>query len=66
MIENETQLVSTLEQIGRIVRAADDLRKSVLPKNPELCALMVEAPLDELDSMHNEIAQYVGNSTAAS
>jgi len=36
MIENENQFHVTLQQLGRLLRGLDDLRNTILPKNPQL------------------------------
>jgi len=35
------------------------LKTNVLPQNPELFATMVEAPLEDLDRLRDEISGYV-------
>jgi hypothetical protein len=46
-------------QMERLIRALDDLKEQVLPTNPELFAVMSEAPLDDLGRLRNEINAYV-------
>ncbi len=49
----------TLEQIARLISALDDLKQNVLPRDPQLFAVMAEGPLDDLQRMRGEICQYV-------
>lgn len=37
MLTNVDQLRTTLEQMERLLRALDDLRENVLPKDPAPC-----------------------------
>ena len=39
----------------RPLRALDDLKENVLPKDPALFAAMAEAPLDDLARLRSEI-----------
>lgn len=45
----------TMEQMERLIRVLDDLKVSVLPRNPQLFSLMSEAPLDGLDALREEL-----------
>ena len=58
MLTNVDQLRTTLEQMERLLRALDDLKENVLPKDPVLFAVMAEAPLDDLARLRNEIHGY--------
>ncbi len=58
MLTNVDQLRTTLEQMERLLRALDDLKENVLPKDPILFAVMAEAPLDDLARLRNEIHGY--------
>ena len=58
MMTNMNQLLTTLEQMERLLRALDDLRQNVLPKAPALFAVMAEAPLDDLARLKSEIHGY--------
>jgi hypothetical protein len=49
----------TMQQMERLIRALDDLKINVLPKNPQLFATMSEAPLDDLDKLREELSGYV-------
>jgi len=58
MMANMNQLLTTLEQMERLLRALDDLKQNVLPKDPALFAVMAEAPLDDLARLKSEIHGY--------
>ena len=58
MLTNVNQLRTTLEQMERLLRALDDLKENVLPKDPALFAVMAEAPLDDLSRLRSEIHGY--------
>ncbi|NLY00935.1 MAG: hypothetical protein GXY83_33000 [Rhodopirellula sp.] len=49
----------TLEQMERLIRALDDLKENVLPKDPKLFAAMAEGPLQDLDRLREEVREYV-------
>lgn len=59
MIRNLSRLSVTMEQLERILRALEDLRQNVLPKDPRLFATMAEAPLDDLQRLRSEVHEYV-------
>jgi len=59
MIQDVNQLKVTMEQLKRLLRALDDLRETVLPKDPQLFATMAEGPLDDLDRLRKEVREYV-------
>ncbi len=59
VIKNVDELRTTMEQMERLIRALDDLKVSVLPHNPELFAMIAEAPLEDLDRLRLEISGYV-------
>ena len=59
MINNVDGLRVTMEQMERLIRALDDLKKNVLLKNLEIFATMAEAPLDDLDRLRKEVNGYV-------
>ncbi len=48
-----------LQQLERLLRALEDLRENVLPRDPTLFATMAEAPLDDLDRLRKELAGYL-------
>jgi hypothetical protein len=58
MMSSMNQLLTTLEQMERLLRALDDLKLNVLPKDPALFAVMAEAPLDDLARLKSEIHGY--------
>ena len=49
----------TMEQMDRLIRALDDLKENVLPKDPTLFATMAEGPLDDLERLRKEVRKYV-------
>ena len=53
------RLKVTIEQMDRLIRALDDLRENVLPKDPVLFATMAEGPLDDLEHLRREIRERV-------
>ena len=53
------RLKVTMEQMDRLIRALDDLRENVLPKDPVLFATMAEGPLDDLEHLRREIRERV-------
>lgn len=59
MIQNIDRLRVTMEQMQRVIRALDDLKLSVLQQNPQLFATMSQAPLDDLNRLRAELADYV-------
>jgi hypothetical protein len=66
MIENVNQLKATMEQMGHVIRALEDLRTNVLPRDPRLFGTMAEAPLDDLDRLRREVSDYLGEMKQAS
>ena len=60
MIENVDQLRVTMQQMDRVIRAIDDLKSTILPRDPGLFATLAEAPLEDLDRLRIEISGYVG------
>ena len=60
MIQDVNRLRVTMQQMERLIRAIDDLKANVLPKDPQLFAVMAEAPLDDLDRLRQEISRFVG------
>ena len=48
-----------LQQLERLLRALEDLRENVLPRDPTLFATMAEAPLDDLERLRKELAGYL-------
>jgi len=59
MIEDPKQLRVTLEQMQRLLCALDDLKEEVLPKDPQLFAVMAEAPLEDLDRLRQEVQGFI-------
>jgi len=59
MIETDAQLQQAIEQIERLYQGLDALRADILPKNPRNFAVLAEGPLDEIQKLQAEIADYV-------
>jgi ribosomal 50S subunit-associated protein YjgA (DUF615 family) len=53
------RLKVTMEQMDRLIRALDDLRENILPKDPVLFATMAEGPLEDLEHLRREIRDRV-------
>lgn len=54
-----SRLRGTMEQMERLIRALDDLKENVLPKDPTLFATMAEGPLEDLERLRKEVREYV-------
>ncbi|ETX01253.1 hypothetical protein [Candidatus Entotheonella palauensis] len=59
MIEEPNPLRVTLQQMQRLLCALDNLKEEVLPKNPQLFAVMAEAPLEDLDRLRQEVEGFL-------
>jgi hypothetical protein len=59
MIESDRQLQQAIEQVERLYRGLDALRKDILPKNPRNFAILAEGPLDEIRKVQAEIVTYI-------
>ena len=59
MIRDVARLQVTLQQMERLIRALDDLKHNVLPKDPQLFATMAEAPLEDLQRLRREVSGFV-------
>jgi hypothetical protein len=59
MIEDQNQLRVTLQQMGRLLSALEDLKKQVLPKGPGLFATMAEAPLEGLRQLRQQVERFL-------
>jgi hypothetical protein len=59
MIPDVKRLQVTMEQMERLIRALEDLKAMVLPKDPQLFASMAEAPLEDLARLRAQISEYV-------
>jgi hypothetical protein len=58
MISTQAELQQTLEQMERMYRALEDLRRTVLPLNPRNFAVLSEGPLDYIRQFHEELEAY--------
>ena len=59
MIETTEELQQAIEQMGRMQRILESYRADILPKNPRNFAVFAEGPLDEIQKLQAEIADYV-------
>ena len=59
MIEDPNQLRVTLQQMGRLLSALEDLKEQVLAKDPRLFAAMAEAPLEDLGRLRQEVESFL-------
>ena len=59
MIETPEQLHQAIEQMGRMQRILESYRADILAKNPRNFAVFAEGPLDEIQKLQAEIADYV-------
>ena len=59
MIENQNQLRVTLQQMGRLLSALEDLKEQVLAKDPRLFAVMAEAPLEDLKQLRQQVERFL-------
>lgn len=60
MIRSMSELTQTKEQLQRMLRALEALRREVLPVNPDLFAVMAEGPQDEIARLQADIDDFVG------
>ena len=59
MIETTEELQQAIEQMGRMQRVLESYRADILPKSPRNFAVFAERPLDEIQKLQAEIADYV-------
>ena len=59
MIEDPNQLRVTLQQMGRLLSALDDLKEQVLSKDPQLFAVMAAAPLEDLERLRQQVEGFL-------
>ena len=59
MIETTAELQQAIEQMGRMQRILESYRADILPRNPRNFAVFAEGPLDEIQKLQSEIADYV-------
>ena len=64
-VQTSDRLQVTIQQMERLIRALEDLRENVLPKDPQLFAAMSEAPLEDLSQLRRELHGYVHELTPA-
>jgi hypothetical protein len=59
MIKDVNRFQATMEQMERLIRALEDLKENILPKDPKLFAMMAEAPLEDLGRLREEVNGFV-------
>ena len=59
MIETTAKLQQAIEQMGRMQRILESYRADILAKNPRNFGVFAEGPLDEIQKLQAEIADYV-------
>ena len=64
MIEIDVQFRVTLEQLGRLLRALDNLKVEILPQNPQLFAAMSEGVIEDIGRLRSELEEYANRLTA--
>lgn len=57
--KDPNRLRLTLQQMRRLLRALDDLKDTVLPQDPQLFAVMAEAPLEDLEHLRQEVEGFL-------
>ena len=59
MIDHLQRIQCTLEAMTKMIQVLEGLRNEGLEKNPQLFAVLAEAPLDELSRMKLEIDDHI-------
>ena len=62
MIQSMSELTQAREQLQRMQRAMDALRRDVLPVNPDRFSLMAEGPQDEIARLQADIDDFTRRS----
>ena len=65
MISDEKRLEVTLQQMTHILRALDDVKQNVLPRNPQMFAVMAEGYVDQLARLREEVESYLAVTKSA-
>ena len=65
MISDEERLDVTLQQMMYLLRALDDIKQNVLPRNPQMFAMMAEGYVDQLARLREEIESYLAVTKSA-
>ena len=65
MISDEKRLEATLQKMTHLLRALDDVKQNVLPRNPEMFAAMAEGYVDQLALLRDEIESYLAVTKSA-
>jgi hypothetical protein len=58
MIENSKQFDVTLDYLGKFLDGLDKLQRTILPKNPQLYALMAESVMEDIRRLRKELQEY--------
>lgn len=59
MSQDLNRIRVSLEQLERLIRALDDLKENVLPKDPALFATMAEGPLEDLERIRKDLREHI-------
>ena len=59
MIRDVTRLQVTMEQMERLIRALDDLKENILPKDPEAAAMAKAHAGGDLQRLRSEVSGFV-------
>lgn len=59
MSQDLNRLRVSMEQLERLIRALDDLKENVLPKDPALFATMAEGPLEDLERIRKDLREHI-------
>lgn len=59
MSQDLNRLRVSMEQLERLIRALDDLKENVLPKDPVLFATMAEGPLEDLERIRKDLREHI-------
>ena len=60
MIQSEAGLNQTMEQLDRMYRVVEELRRRMGETNPAQFHLFAEGPVDEIHKLRREIDEYLG------
>jgi hypothetical protein len=65
MIQNEEELTIVRQQLARVERALESLRRDVLPKNKRNFEVLSEGYVDQIAALRQEIDTYTGGRSPA-
>jgi len=60
MIQSEAGLKQTMEQLDRMYRVVEELRRRMGETSPAQFHLFAEGPVDEIHKLRREIDEYLG------